>query len=131
MGIPARLRPLGERLLDSCLGLTLLTFGVTALNGRVELDVLSARLRVSGVERPFFLLLALLALEMLFGARTGESAPAKLTDVALAAWTPRVLALLALFVAAAPLFAGAADPARERSVRALGYATLALVLCAG
>src|ERR1035437_7670349 len=51
--------PIGKRLLDFATGLVLGTVLLTLLGGRLELNVLGARLRVSGFERPLLLAMPL------------------------------------------------------------------------
>jgi len=104
--------PIGKRLLDFATGLVLGTVLLTLLGGRLELNVLGARLRVSGFERP---LLLAMALAIVRGLRKGgwlRRLPAALRSQALptenevrtAHRLKNVLAFGALAVAASPLF---------------------------
>ncbi len=104
--------PIGKRLLDFAMGLALGTVLLTLLGGRLELDVLGARLRVSGSARPLLLALTLVTV---YGLRRGGwlwRLPAALKSQALptesearrAHRLKKVLVFGALAIAASPLF---------------------------
>jgi Dolichyl-phosphate-mannose-protein mannosyltransferase len=103
---------IGERLLDFALGLALGAVFLTLLGGRLELDVLGARMRVGGFERPLLLAMALALVRGLGKGGWLRRLPAALKSPALptesevrtAQRLKIELVFGALAVAASPLF---------------------------
>jgi hypothetical protein len=104
--------PIGRRLLDFGTSLVLGTLLLTLFGGRLELDLLGARLRVGGLERPLLLSLTLLAVQglrrggwfwRLRAALRSQALPTE-SEVRRAGRLKRWLLFGVLAVAASPLF---------------------------